>query len=189
MCGPPAHRNFSAQWSTFLRGGPFIANPPSPFPSPPPSTITFLSPRFLATVGNFFCFVLSCTHRFKWRPKLGSPSAARSPGRLRATVSMACGLQGAAQGRSLRGYWLCRQAAGRGAKAREAAKQSKADQREAKAEMLGPREDAGTALARRRARSLTKVAASVLQRPPSSRARTTSACIGQTAGAEGRCAP
>ena len=39
-------------------------------------------------------------------------------------------------------------------------------------EMLGPREAAGTALARRRAESLTKVAASVLQRPPSSRART-----------------
>ena len=44
------------------------------------------------------------------------------------------------------------------AKARAAAKESKADQREAKAEMPGPREAAGTALARRRAKSLTKVA-------------------------------
>ena len=60
------------------------------------------------------------------------------------------------------------------AKARAAAKESRADQRAVKAEMLGPREEAGTALERRRARSLTKVAASVLQRPPSLRARTTS---------------
>ena len=108
---------------------------------------------------------------------------------VQADSALQCLWHAACKGRLKGGYWLCRQAAGRGAKAREAAKQSKADQREAKAEMLGPREDAGTALARRRARSLTKVAASVLQRPPSSRARTTSACIGQTAGAEGRCAP
>ena len=60
------------------------------------------------------------------------------------------------------------------AKARAAAKEIKADQRKAKAEMVGPREEAGAARARRRARSLTKVAASVLQRPPSSRASTTS---------------
>ena len=52
------------------------------------------------------------------------------------------------------------------AKARAAAKESKADQRKAKAEMVGPREEAGG--------SLTKVAASALQRPPSSRASTTS---------------
>ena len=42
--------------------------------------------------------------------------------------------------------------------------QSRADQRTVKAEMLRLREEAGAALERRRARSLTKVAASVLQR-------------------------
>ena len=39
------------------------------------------------------------------------------------------------------------------AKARAAAKQSRADKRAVKAEMLGPREEAGTALERRRAKS------------------------------------
>ena len=42
--------------------------------------------------------------------------------------------------------------------------QSRADQQTVKAEMLRLREEAGAALERRRARSLTKVAASVLQR-------------------------
>eukprot|EP00439_Symbiodinium_sp_Y106_P041772 s2421_g5.t1 len=57
-------------------------------------------------------------------------------------------------------------------KVRAAAKEIKTDQREVKAEMLGPREEAGAARARAPARSLTKVAASELQRPPSSQART-----------------
>ena len=58
------------------------------------------------------------------------------------------------------------------AKERAAAKESNADHRDAKAEMLGPRMTAATARARERARSLTKQAASWLQRPPRSTART-----------------
>ena len=61
------------------------------------------------------------------------------------------------------------------ARAQAAAKESRAEQRAIEAEMLEPREERSrAALERRRARSLTKVAASVLQRPPSSRVRTTS---------------
>ena len=105
-------------------------------------------------------------------PKLGGRSADPSPGRLRATVSRACGWQGAAQGRSCeyvapaRGFSADIGSAAKGKERRLAAKARAAR------EMLGPREAAGTALARRLAKSLTKVAASVLQRPPSSRART-----------------
>ena len=103
-------------------------------------------------------------------------------------MSKACGLQGAVQRTTLRGcrsaaevfhrHWLYRPPRGRekrlAAKARAAAKESRADQQAVKAEILGPREEAGAALERRRAKSLTKVAVSALQRPPSSRARTTS---------------
>ena len=61
------------------------------------------------------------------------------------------------------------------AKVRAAEKESEADQREGKAE----REEAGAVHARRRTKSLAKVAASVLQE------RRRRACIGQTVGAQG----
>ena len=75
-----------------------------------------------------------CSHCWGWlcvgllfflpASELSGPCADPSPGRLRATLSKACGLQGAVQGTTLRGcrsaaavlrqHWLCRQGAGRG---------------------------------------------------------------------------
>ena len=79
------------------------------------------------------------------RPKLCDPSAGPQPGRLRTTVSRACGLHGARGGSwgNLRGcrsaeHWLRGKERRLAAKAQATTKDSKSDQPKAKAETLGP---------------------------------------------------